>query len=71
MNNNTAHRVSTKPPIYNNVAQIHCKHMYIQYHNKTHETQHNKTCNTAYKQLIQNQTIEEPDSATTTAFARD
>ena len=63
MNNNTAHRVSTKPPIYNNVAQIHCKHMYIQYHNKT--------CNTAYKQLIQNQTIEEPDSATTTAFARD
>jgi hypothetical protein len=38
----------------------------MQYHKKTHGAQHNKICNTAYQQLIQDQTIEDPDTATTT-----
>jgi len=50
MNNNTTHRVSTKSPIYNNVAPIHCKHthihtyvyvcLYVQYHSKIYEKTH-------------------------------
>jgi hypothetical protein len=32
---------------------------------------YNKICNTTYKQLIQNQSIGEPDTATTTMYAGD
>jgi len=35
-------------------------YIYMQYYSQTCEAEHNKNCNTEYKQLIQNQSIEDP-----------